>query len=233
MSDMKQKLAAAKIAYDQARTNLEQARHTYEDGPGKAYAEMKRNIAALKGQLAQYEQAHQDSQKALAAAMKKSNGAKTTQVNDALKSRRDAEDMIEECRALLHQAEENAADMLLAASTAARTYQRDYRIATQRWVEMNTFAALVECGERLCAVMAVQPEGLEPGTFDFATAVGIQQEMPRNVMMAELDRLLSNYEGDTRPYTGELGVCHLGALSKEEIMSPAAIRMASTKALAA
>jgi DNA repair exonuclease SbcCD ATPase subunit len=232
MTDLKQKLATAKTAYETARATLDNARAAYEAGPGKNYAEIKQNIDALKAQIEEYRRAHQAAKDALAQALSESNGAMTTKAKEALTARRNAEDMLEECRGLLAQVEETAIAVRLEASQAAIAFRSAYQAASKCWADMNVYAVLAECGERLCAAMAVRPVS-NPRDFDAHSAYGAQQAAPRNVLLAEIDQLVKSYEGDTRPYVIELGVCDLGAMAEQEIMSPAEMTMERAKARAA
>jgi hypothetical protein len=226
MSDLKQKLATAKTAYEAARAALERHRAAYEAGPEKKHAELKQNIAALKAQIEEHRRAHQVAKDALAQALSDSNGTMTAKAKEALTARRNAEDMLEECSVLLAQVEETAFAVRLEASHAATSYRNAYQTASKCWADMNVYAVLAECGERLCAAMAVRSAG---SMAEHGNLVD-QLAAPRTILQAELDQLVKSYDGDTRPYMIELGVCDLGAMTEQEIMSPAEIVRAKARA---
>ncbi|HEX7649928.1 MAG TPA: hypothetical protein VF450_21205 [Noviherbaspirillum sp.] len=228
MSNLNEKLAAAKVGYEAARLSLDKARSEYENGPGKAYAAVKQNIAQLKAQLEQYEQGYLAAKQALADAMNESNAAQTPKVKEALNEVRSAEHLVEECSAILRQAEDTASTTQDAASKAAIEYRGAYQSASLAWATMNAYAVLVDCGEKLCAAMAVVPTH-DPDTLRATiTAAEYELSLPRNVILSEIHSMLNEYEGDTRPYAAEIGKCNLGAMSRNEIVTPAQRHFART-----
>ncbi|MDO8591510.1 MAG: hypothetical protein Q7R60_01115, partial [bacterium] len=159
----------------------------------------------------------------LAKALSASNGKITPQAKEALAARRDTDDLLDECRILLSQVEKNMVTERFSFSEAAETYRLAYQNASKRWAEMNTFTVLVECGERICAAMAVCTM---TKAYDHHEKIANDLSESSNVILGELQELLRTFNGDKKPYIAELGTYDIGLMSENEIMSPAEMHMA-------
>jgi hypothetical protein len=225
MSDLKQQLEKAKTSYDAARAALETARRIYQDGRGKEYAEVKQNVLTLKARIDEQKHASQAAKDSLAQALRSSNGAITPQAKEALAHRRNADDLLDQYRELMVESQRTSIDVHIAASEAAAAYVKTYDTASQCWAEMNVFAALVECGERIARAMAVMPqlETLTPYAVKNTSLRGI---VCRELMIAELDKLRKQYDDEVRPYVDEIGNLDLGSMAMNEILTPGEAKIA-------
>lgn len=214
MRDLKQKLGEAKAKYAAAKSTLEEVRSVYENGPKKNYSELKVNLSGLMDQIKKHEDDRKSAKKKLAADLKKSNGAKTEEVKETLGTLRDADFMLEECGVLQQQLEKNVEAERANASLVGDRYHAAYKEASYAWSVMNMFEVLTECGERLCAAMAVRPVGVEGGPHS-------PRQLPSEMMLIEIKSMLNAYQGDERAYVSDIGRLDLGSLSSDERMSPA------------
>lgn len=226
MRDLKQKLGEAKAKYAATKSTLEEVRATYENGPKKNYSELKENLSGLNEQIKKHEDDRAAAKKKLAVELKKSNGAKTEDVKETLAAIRDADFMLEECGVLQQQLERNVEAERVNASAVADRYQAAYQEASYAWSVMNVFEVLAECGDRLCAAMAVRPVGVEGGPLSV-------RQLPKEMMLSEINSMLADYENDNQPYVSEIGRLDLGTLSSNERMSPARRLLAAKNATTA
>ncbi|SEP48099.1 hypothetical protein [Pseudomonas sp. Snoq117.2] len=222
MNDLQQKHEQAKSTYAAALANLELARHTYDNGAGKAFAEAKKHRESLATQLDGEKQASERAKATLAEAVCQSNGARTADVTQALSDRRNADDMVDQLSALLSEADRLVESAHAEASTAGRTYMAAYEAAAQRWAEMNVLAALAQCGEQIARAMAVKaPNGLPyPIRYERGEA-GNLDASSEQLVIKELRALAE--QCDTRPYVQEIGTVDLGAMEQQDVLSAAAI----------
>lgn len=226
MNDLQQKHEQAKANYATALEKLDLARHTYENGAGKAFGEAKKNRESLDAQLDRAKQASEHAKAALSQAMRQSNGERTPEVNQALAERRDADDLIDQFGELLSASNRLIEAAQLDASTAAREYLATYENAAQRWAEMNVLEALVECGERIARAMAVKaPNGvLVPDVIKYERGeAGNPEQSCEQLIFRSLRDLAS--QCDARPYVQEIGTVELGVMGRQDILSLSQIHM--------
>jgi hypothetical protein len=220
MNDLQQKYERAKANYATALEKLDLARHTYENGAGKAFAEAKKNRELLGAQLDSAKQASENAKATLSQAMRQSNGERTPEVNRALAERRDADDLIDQFGELLSESDRLIEAAQIDASTAARHYLSTYESAAQRWAEMNVLAALAECGERIARAMAVKaPNGLLLPTVIRHERGDVRNPEPscEQLIIRALRDLA--VQCDERPYVQEIGTVKLGAMEHQDILS--------------
>ncbi|WP_155642970.1 hypothetical protein [Burkholderia stagnalis] len=222
MNKLQQKYEEAKANYATALEILELARHTYDNGVSKDFAEAKKNRGSLAAQLDSEKQASENAKAALAQAMRDSNGARSPEVAQALSDRRNTDDMIEQYADLLAQSDQLVNALKVDASPVAREYVNAYENAAQRWAEMNAFAALVECGERLARAMVVTApcDALMPWHKRRTRGEDHPELSCEQIIMNTLRDLASQCE-ERRPYVQEIGALELGTMVVDDILSPA------------
>lgn len=219
MQQLKERLEAATMTFEDARQRLERARDAYVNGPGKLYAETRASVGELASLATEYKQSHEDARTALEKAMLGSRGKITLEVKVALTARRDAEDLIEQSEMLEQQAERNRAAVFVDASQAAAAYVSAYEQAAQQWAEMNVLDALIECGERIARAMAVVPAG--EALIPYTLRANQRLTICRNLMLTELDALCASFKAEANAYEHEIGQLALGALQIDDMLSPA------------
>jgi len=227
MNKLQQRYQQAKAKFASALESLELIRHTYENGVCKDFAEAKKNRESLAAQLDIQKQASENAKAALAQAMHESNGARTAEVAQALSERRNTDDMIEQYAALLSQSDQLVNALQVDASPVAKSYVQAYEDAAQRWAEMNAFAALVECGERLARAMIVTApcDGLLPWNKRRTRGEGEHPEPScEQIIMNALRDLASQCE-ERRPYVQEIGPMEMGTMAIDDILNPVQIHM--------
>lgn len=219
MPDLKQKLATAQKDYDAARSNLEKRRSAYENGPHKDYAETQANLSELKATISENEASLGKSKDGLVVELQASRGKTTEAAKKLLRDRRDTEEVLEQCYEIEKEVQKRVSELRFPVSTAARGYEAAYSAAAECWWKVQTYSALMECGQRLCEVMAVVPVDVSYQQFDSAPLY--DSELPKALIFQELDRMLKEYKGDRQPYQAELGKFDLGTFSKSEMLTPA------------
>lgn len=210
MSDLNQKLVAAKADYESAKLAFQKARKTYEDGPKKDYAKLLQNIAALKAEIKNNEAELATAKQTLADDLQESNGAKTQKVKDTLSAIRESEMVIEECGVLLQQVEANAEAERINGSEVAENYQNAYNRVKYAWAVMNTYNVLTECGDRLAAAMAIKAGS------DEVTSLA---KTPKAIILTELEKLAAVFDGDKQPYRSEIGILDLGPFDDGKMLT--------------
>lgn len=219
MQQLKEQLAAATQAFERAQAQLDRARNAYMTGAGKQYAEAIESAGNLPAQIAEHQEAHERAKAALENAMLRSGGQITPEVKEALASRRDAEDLIEQLATLEKLASRTRQKVHIAASDAAREYVRAYEAATTAWSEMNVLSALVECGERIARAMAVIP--VDERLVPHATRTYKYRTTCTDRMLIELDRLRGTFKAEESAYQVVIGSLDLGALQCSDVLSVA------------
>lgn len=196
MNEQEQKLEHANRVRAAALAALAHARSDYNEGAGKALAETRANVTRLHGLLAEQEAAAVAAREALGRALRGSNGVATDKSRAALAARRDAEDLIEEYRAMIAEMARALVEATIAADGAAETYERAHSGAVDAHVQQVARSALAQCGEAMARAIAA-------GGGD--------------IIEAELRRLAEPFRATTR---GELaaavGSVDLGALAQQD-----------------
>ena len=217
MLDLNQKLAAATSDYEAARIKLEDVRIAYESGPQKDYAETQINLldleAAIKNDEATLEEIKANLEQELVRSYGLTNDAGRNLMND----RRNTEELLEQRRFVLLEVKRRLSDIRIAASTAARAYESAYDIAAQLWWKMQTYTVLSECGQRLCELLAVDTVDATHRRHDSGAL--IDNQLPKVLLFQELKYMVEKYEGETRPYRSELGVCDLKGFPKSKMLT--------------
>ena len=232
MNNLQQQYEQAQSAYASARDSLDIARSAYENGAGKAFDEAKANRETIASNLDAQKHASERAKTALSEAMRQSSGERTQDVSQALTARRDADDLIEQFSELLSESDRLLSTAHVDASEAARKYVQAYETAAQRWAEMNLLAALVECGARIAAAMAVKAphDTLVPYSVRYeAGTAGSQVQSCEQIAITALRDLAS--QCDEKAYRQELGSVDIKALTSQ-ILSPAKTHQARQAAKA-
>ncbi len=219
MIDLKQKHEAAKIALAASLVVLEAEKTAYHGGPAKDYAAVKQNKSSLQLAIEEQEAASLAAKRLLTTAMREANGAQTADVKDALMRRRNADDLLDQYRELMAGIETASTEAHIAASDAVGVYANAYENASKCWAELNLYAVLLDCGERIARAMSVKPldHVLSPGYTISSLAAA---EPYREKMIHALDELCVVYGNDTRPYVGEIGKLDLGPLMASDVLTP-------------
>lgn len=222
MSDLTQQHAAAKVAYEEARAALDIARRNYDEGPGKKFAEVKRSAMTVQQAIGEHEQARQAAKATLASALRAAIGEDTKEAKDALALRRNADDMIDQYGELAAELESEVTEAHILASQAARAYIGAYEAASRCWAELNAYAVMLECGERMARAMAVRRVVIDP---HFAGGLDVRDSKCRDMMVDLLDKLSAKYSSDQCPFVADIGVVDLGSMSRDEILSTGAANL--------
>jgi hypothetical protein len=211
MSDLKQKLATAKEDYDAARAHLEKMRSEFESGPKKEYTETQKNLSALQATIKENEKSLEDGKTNLAKELRASNGQTTDVAKKILSDRRNTDDVLEQCREILHEVEKSVSELRIPLTNAVRNYQLAYSKAAECWQVLNTYTVIAECGQRLCEALAVTPVKFTGNMIEGgASSLTIVDNSPtKTLILKELGLMLKEYKGDWQPYRAELGECNV------------------------
>lgn len=148
-------LTQAQAAYDTALQQLLKACAEFNEGSGKAYAELMQRHADLRSKITTHEKAVEtatlDFKQLLAAA----NFEKTKAVKEALFKKNDALAIAEELREALADSERTALPLRASASRAAQTYANAHDTAYAAYARLEAYKALAESEDGLSRAMAL------------------------------------------------------------------------------
>lgn len=212
-------LAQAEATYHEALRQLAQACAEFNDGAGKAYAELLERQAALRGKIATHEGAAEAATTEFKRLLAASNYEKTKAVKEALFAKNDALAIAEELREALADSERTALPIQAAASRAAERYANTHDAAYAAYARLEACKALAECEEALTRAMALMvhvpdPLGIDRRSDD-ARAYRMKFIWQRLSAVA-----LERPEAQQQPEVEALGVLELGAFAGRAYLTP-------------
>ncbi len=221
MSKIQIKLAAAAAAYEEALQALVKVRERYENGTGKAYAEICVREEGLKAKIAQHRESADAAQAKFKRLFADAGHVVTKEVKGALAAKNDALAIIDELNAALQESEHASLEPMLAASSDAQRYQTAHAGAFAAYARLQVYEALAECESTMSRAMALaQRVPLEP-----ATREPLSPNLPEARMALvweELKAMVEELPAGTQEMPQEVGVLNLGPFADRAFISVAA-----------
>jgi len=233
--DIHEHARSAQAALHDALAELERARTAYETGAGLQFGQAKaaRDALAAKIEAAQGEAAAAD--EAFQAAFSAAGFERDDATCAALNRKNNAQAMAEAMRAALAKGGKELQALSADASVQARDYAAAHERAYIAHAQAEGYRALQEGGEQLARAMALAAHAPRRNSLH-EDALGRPASSP--AMRAEiaaarwafiLDGLKAMAEGlpefDARPQVQALGVFDLGALTAQDVLTPAQINL--------
>lgn len=231
--DIQENTRSAQAALHEALAELERARTAYATGVGPQFAQAKAAQAALSAKIEAAEGEAAAADAAFQAAFSAAGFESDDATRAALNRKNDAQAMAEAMRAALAQGAKELQTLAAEASTQARNYAAAYERAYIAHAQAEGYRALQEGGEQLARAMALAAHApcSTSAQEDSLGRPASSEAMRREIVDARwafiLDGLKAMAEGlpeyGARPQVQALGVFDLGALTAQDVMTPAQI----------
>lgn len=220
MSKLQTKLAAAAAAYQEALQALAEVREGYENGTGKAYAEICAREDDLKSKIAQHRQTADAAQAKFKRLFADAGHVVTKEVKGALAAKNDALAIIDELDAALTESEHMSLEPMLAASSGAQRYQAAHAGAFAAYARLQVYEALAECeGAMSRAMVLAQRVPMEPGRESLSLNL---PETRMALVWEELKAMAKELPRGAQEMPQEVGALNLGPFASRPFLSAAA-----------
>ena len=233
--DIREHARSAQAALHDALAELERARTAYETGAGPQFGQAKAARDALAAKIEAAEREAVAADEAFQAAFSAAGFERDDATRAALNRKNDAQAMAEAMRAALTKGDKELQALAADASVQARDYAAAYERAYIAHAQAEGYRALQAGGEQLARAMALAAHAPRRGSLH-EDALGRPASSP--AMRAEiaaarwafiLDGLKAMAEGmpefNARPQVQALGAFDLGALTAQDVLTPAQINL--------
>lgn len=219
ITTIQSELTQAEASYSTALRELVQASTTFNEGPGKAYAELVQRHAELRSKIATYEAAAEAATQEFKALLAASGYEKTKPVKEALFKKNDALAIAEELREALADSERTALPIRAAASRAAQAFAGAHDKAYAAYAQLEMFKALAASEDGISRAMALLSH--VPGDIEVERHVqDVKAHRMRFVLSRLVDAAKQQPEAQTQPEVEELGPLQLGPFAGRAYLTP-------------
>lgn len=219
ITSIQSELTQAEADYSTALRELVQASATFNEGAGKAYAELVQRHAELRSKIATHEAAAEAATQEFKALLAASGYEKTKPVKEALFKKNDALAIAEELREALADSERAALPIRATASRAAQDFAAAHDKAYAAYALLEVFKALASSEEGLSRAMALLshvPDAMEVERH----AEDVKAHRMRFVLNRLVEAAKQQPEAQTQPEVEALGPLQLGPFAGCAYLTP-------------
>lgn len=241
--DIQKHVSNAQAQLREALDHLANARHAYEDGTGPKFAAAKAGQDVLNRKIQAAESDADAASQLFHKAFSDAGFEADEATRAALNRKNDAQAMAEVMRAAHAKGVKQLQELAIDASQRARTYAKAYENAYAAHVQAEGYKAIEAAGAQIAYAMALAAHAPRSSSVheDSLGRPAPTKDM-RNVAVADrwafiLQGLKDLAEGQpefaTRPRVEALGVFDLGALTAQDVLTPAQVHLIRHAARAA